>query len=67
MVIGDRILIDRTKRWHQGNFECSDKQAYAVGCMIGDGNWTKKYQIGFATKDANHFIPCQPQYGRTFY
>lgn len=57
MVIGDRILIDRSERWHEGNFECSDEEAYTLGCMIGDGTWTNQYKLGFATIDPDHFIP----------
>lgn len=38
MVVGDRILIDRSERWHNGQFECSDAQAYVLGLMIGDGH-----------------------------
>ena len=51
MIIGDRILIDRSIRWHSGNFECSEDQAYSLGAMIGDGCWTNKYSLGFASKD----------------
>lgn len=57
MVIGDRILIDRSERWHEGNYECTDEQAYALGAMIGDGCWTQNGYLGFATNDADHFIP----------
>ena len=51
MRIGDRILIDRSVRWHEGNFNCNKDEAYALGAMIGDGCWTNKYTLGFATKD----------------
>jgi intein/homing endonuclease len=59
MKIGDRILIDRSERWHNGNFDCTDDQAYALGSMIGDGCWTDKYKLGYAvhTDDSYHFIP----------
>lgn len=57
MKVGDCILIDRSKRWHGGDFECSDSDAYSLGSMIGDGNWTQEYLLGFATEDAEHFIP----------
>lgn len=55
MVVGDKILIDRSRRWHNGNFECTDAQAYLLGCMIGDGSWTNKSNLGFATIDHDHF------------
>ena len=57
MKVGDRILIDRTFRWHNGSFQCSDDQAYALGSMIGDGCWTDQYKLGFATADQEHFKP----------
>ncbi len=57
ILVGDRILIDRSERWHEGNFECSDEEAYTLGCMIGDGTWTNQYKLGFATIDPDHFIP----------
>lgn len=52
MCIGDYILIDRTERWHNGNFDCTDEQAYALGLLIGDGCFTIKDRIGFATLDS---------------
>ncbi len=51
MVVGDRILIDRSGRWHSGDFKCTQDEAYTLGAMIGDGCWTNKYQLRFATKD----------------
>lgn len=56
MVIGDKILIDRTPRWHGGNFQCTDEQAYTLGIMIGDGCWSSQYQLRYATVDKDHFI-----------
>jgi hypothetical protein len=57
MVVGDRILLDRSCRWHSGNFCCTDEQAYSLGLMIGDGCWTSVYQLRFATTTAKEFIP----------
>jgi len=51
MTVGDKILIDRSVRWHHGNFNCTTDQAYALGCMIGDGCWTDHYSLGYATQD----------------
>lgn len=41
MKVGDRVLIDRSYRWHKGKFSCTDEQAYVLGCMIGDGSLPK--------------------------
>ena len=57
LQIGDRILIDRSERWHDGNFNCTKDEAYILGSMIGDGCWTNKYSLRFATSDVDHFIP----------
>jgi intein/homing endonuclease len=51
VVIGDRILIDRSWRWHSAPEDVSYDDAYALGLMLGDGCWTNKYKISFATKD----------------
>jgi intein/homing endonuclease len=51
MVIGDRILIDRTYRWHKGNSDVTKEQAYALGLMLGDGNYTNKYRLRYTTED----------------
>jgi len=51
MVVGDRILIDRSVRWHNGKFECTEDEAYVVGALIGDGCWTNPYRLTFATMD----------------
>ena len=37
MQIGDRILGDRSYRWHDGRFNCTEDEAYLLGSMIGDG------------------------------
>jgi len=52
MLIGDRILIDRSERWHDGQFNCTEIQAHNLGVMIGDGCWTRKYLLRYATIDA---------------
>lgn len=48
---GDKILIDNSIRWHKGNFNLTNEEAYALGLLIGDGCWTDKNKIRFATKD----------------
>jgi hypothetical protein len=34
MIVGDRILIDRTYRWHNGDFQCTEDEAYTLGFTI---------------------------------
>jgi hypothetical protein len=51
MCVGDKILIDRSYRWHDGSFDCTINEAYILGLLIGDGCWTNKYKLGFATED----------------
>lgn len=51
MVVGDRILIDRSYRWHSGKSEITNEQAYALGLMLGDGNYTNKYKLRYTTED----------------
>lgn len=52
MKTGDRILIDRSHRWHDGEMgDVNLDQCYALGAMIGDGNYTNKYRLRFTTKD----------------
>lgn len=51
MEVGDRILLDRSIRWHNGNCGVSQDEAYALGVLIGDGSFVSQYYIGFATKD----------------
>jgi intein/homing endonuclease len=49
--IGDRILINRSERWFNPSFECTEDQAYCLGLMIGDGNYTNKYFMRYTTVD----------------
>lgn len=52
MIIGDKILIDRSYRWHNGNSGITEEQAYSLGFLIGDGCWTDKRRcLSFATLD----------------
>jgi hypothetical protein len=34
MVVGDRVLIDRTKRWHSGHTDVTKEQAYSLGLLV---------------------------------
>lgn len=52
MVIGDRILIDRSYRWHNGQTDILEDDAYAVGLIIGDGAYFSDDVLSFATNDS---------------
>lgn len=51
--IGDRILLDRSVRWHNGNGEISESEAYGIGLLTGGGCFIAQngYRLGFATQD----------------
>ncbi|UCG02438.1 MAG: hypothetical protein JSW11_00300 [Candidatus Heimdallarchaeota archaeon] len=49
--IGDRILLDKSIRWHNGNNDITEEQAYAIGLLIGDGSFTQPYETTFRTND----------------
>jgi intein/homing endonuclease len=51
LSIGDRVLIDRSDRWHTNINEVTEQQAYALGLMIGDGCWIDEYKLGYASAD----------------
>lgn len=46
---GDRLLVDRSWRWHSAPEQTTEDEAYALGLMIGDGCWTNPYSLGYAT------------------
>lgn len=51
LVLGDKILIDRSYRWHNGSSDVTEEQAYALGLMIGDGSYCNKYKMRYTTCD----------------
>lgn len=52
MKIGDKILIDRTERWHNNDDSSySIDDAYCLGLMIGDGSFVNKYYLRYTTID----------------
>lgn len=52
MSVGDKLLIDRSYRWHNGKAEVTKEQAYALGFLLADGCWTEKSKcLSLATKD----------------
>ncbi len=59
MKIGDRILLDRSVRWHNEDSGITEKEAYGVGLLVGDGSYTIPYRVAFATKDKELAIAVQ--------
>ena len=51
MVIGDRVLIDRSIRWHSGSTDVTIDEGYALGLLVGDGCFTYSDRLSFATAD----------------
>lgn len=51
LKINDYVLIDRTERWHNGNFQCSEDQALTVGLFLGDGSYHDQYKLRYTTAD----------------
>lgn len=49
--IGDTINIDCSVKWPLSCSFVDSHEAYCLGLLVGDGNYTDKYHIGFATKD----------------
>ncbi len=47
----DYLVIDRSPVWHSGSSNITQEEAYVAGLLVGDGNYTNKYYLGFATKD----------------
>lgn len=52
MIVGDRILVDRSWRWHQGSTDITPDEAYVCGLMVGDGCITNIYKVIFMTEDS---------------
>jgi len=67
MIVGDRILIDRSYRWHNGNAAVTEEQAYALGLMVGDGSWTNKYRLRYTTEDPELISHIERGLGYEFY
>lgn len=59
MQLGDRILIDRSVRWHDGNSGVIEEESYALGLLIGDGTYTRTNLVGFATEDKELAVAVQ--------
>ncbi len=65
MQSGDKILVDRSIRWHNGDSGVTEKEAYGLGLLIGDGSYTIPYRVAFATKDkelalaVQHVVPIK--------
>jgi len=67
MVVGDRVLIDRSYRWHEGNVDVTEEQAYAFGFLLGDGCWTDRSAcLSVATLDTDIIPVLNKGVGCTF-
>jgi hypothetical protein len=66
MVVGDRILIDRSVRWHTAPENVEPIEAYALGLMIGDGSYHKSTHLRFATIDEELIHPLNMGTGMRF-
>lgn len=51
MKLGDKTLLDRSTRWHNGNSGITIEEAYGIGLLVGDGSYTIPYRVAFATQD----------------
>lgn len=51
LKIGDKILIDRSERWFEPSFICTKDEAYCLGLMLGDGNYTNEGRLRYTTID----------------
>jgi hypothetical protein len=65
--ISDQILVDSTERWHLGTTKITTDEAYALGLMIGDGCWTNKYRLRYASKDPELVLALEKGTGYKFY
>lgn len=65
--IKDEVLIDSSKRWHEGSSSVSPEEAYALGLMIGDGCWTNKYRLRYTSKDSELVTSLENGTGYKFY
>ena len=57
MEVGDRILIDRAPRWHNGHIGLTPEEGWAVGCLIGDGSYYSPYHLKMTTREPDYFLP----------
>ena len=67
LTVGDTILINRTPRWFNPSFDCTDDQAYVLGAMIGDGSWVNKYYIRFTNVDGDIINYVVDEFGKISY
>lgn len=57
MQVGDRILIDRSWRWHSAPLEATPVEGYALGAMIGDGSYYSRHFLKMTTSEPEFFMP----------
>lgn len=65
--INDKILIDVSERWHKGTTNITTDEAYSLGLMIGDGCWTNKYRLRYASNDPELVTALEKGTGYKFY
>jgi hypothetical protein len=63
----DQVLIDTSERWHSGQSNVTEGEAYALGLMIGDGCWTSQYRLRYTTKDRELVTALENGTGLSFY
>lgn len=51
IVLGDRVLIDRSRRWHNGSNDVTVDEGYALGLLTGNGCFTYPDRLSFSTAD----------------
>ena len=56
LKIGDKIIVDRGENWFPKNNNITYDEAYAVGAMIGDGNYTRVDKISLANHEKDNEI-----------
>ena len=49
--IGDYVPVDRSWRWHSGQTDVTKNEAYAIGLLVGDGNYTRRGLTGYCSYD----------------
>ena len=51
LKVNDYVQINRRQTWHNGKEDFGVNDSYACGLLVGDGCWTDKYKLSFATTD----------------
>lgn len=51
LTLNDSLIIDRSERWFNPQYNFNPDEAYCLGLMLGDGCYTNKYKLGYTTID----------------